>query len=125
MDFSHTLRAIELQQQVRRCLDDMILPAHAQWQRYAAAGIYPLDVVEPLKREARALGLWNLFLPTLRDDEPGTRLSNVDYAPLAEIMGPTRPTSRPGSSVAATTTSSTGASGSSPALRIRTAAPSC
>jgi acyl-CoA dehydrogenase len=31
--------------------------------------------------------LWNLFLPALRDDEPGTRLSNLAYAPLAEIMG--------------------------------------
>ncbi|MCB2019874.1 MAG: acyl-CoA dehydrogenase family protein, partial [Burkholderiaceae bacterium] len=35
----------------------------------------------------RAAGLWNLFLPALRDDEPGTRLTNLDYAPLAEIMG--------------------------------------
>jgi alkylation response protein AidB-like acyl-CoA dehydrogenase len=43
--------------------------------------------VEPLKVEAKAQGLWNLFLPSLRDDEPGTRLSNCEYAPLAEIMG--------------------------------------
>jgi hypothetical protein len=48
---------------------------------------YPSDVVEPLKAQARAAGLWNLFLPDLRDDEPGTRLSNLEYAPLAEIMG--------------------------------------
>jgi len=40
-----------------------------------------------LKRAARAEGLWNLFLPTLREDEPGTRLTNLEYAPLAEIMG--------------------------------------
>jgi acyl-CoA dehydrogenase len=32
-------------------------------------------------------GLWNLFLPGLRDDEPGTRLSHLEYAPLAESMG--------------------------------------
>jgi hypothetical protein len=32
-------------------------------------------------------GLWNLFLPGLKDDEPGTRLTNCEYAPLAEIMG--------------------------------------
>jgi acyl-CoA dehydrogenase len=37
--------------------------------------------------QARAAGLWNLFLPDLRDDEPGMRLSNMEYAPLAEIMG--------------------------------------
>ena len=40
-----------------------------------------------LQRKARAAGLWNLALPELADDEPGTRLSNLDYAPLAEIMG--------------------------------------
>jgi acyl-CoA dehydrogenase len=44
-------------------------------------------VIDPIKAQARAAGLWNLFLPALRDDEPGTRLSNLDYAPLAELMG--------------------------------------
>src|SRR6476620_3141321 len=38
-------------------------------------------------KEARAAGLWNLGLPELADNEPGTRLSNLEYAPLAEIMG--------------------------------------
>ena len=37
--------------------------------------------------KARAAGLWNLGLPELAADEPGTRLSNLEYAPLAEIMG--------------------------------------
>jgi acyl-CoA dehydrogenase len=40
-----------------------------------------------LKAQARALGLWNLFLPELRASEPGTRLTNLEYAPLAEIIG--------------------------------------
>ena len=87
MDFAHSSRVVQLQIQVRRFLDDLVLPANAQWLRYAAAGVYPLDVIEPLKAQARALGLWNLFLPGLRGDEPGTRLSNLEYAPLAEIMG--------------------------------------
>jgi acyl-CoA dehydrogenase len=43
--------------------------------------------VEDLKAIAKSEGLWNLFLPALRDDEPGTRLTNLEYAPLAEIMG--------------------------------------
>ena len=87
MDFAHSPRVGQLQLQLRRFLDDLVLPAAAQWQRYAAAGVYPLDVIEPLKRQARALGLWNLFLPGLRAHEPGTRLTNLEYAPLAEIMG--------------------------------------
>ena len=45
------------------------------------------SMIEPLKEEAKALGLWNLFLPGLEEDEPGTRLSNLQYAPLAEVMG--------------------------------------
>ena len=40
-----------------------------------------------LQQKARAAGLWNLGLPELAGDEPGTRLSNLEYAPLAEIMG--------------------------------------
>ena len=87
MDFALSPRAEALQTQVRRFMDDLILPSHGDWQRWADAGVYPLDVVEPLKQRARAAGLWNLFLPGLRDDEPGTRLSNLDYAPLAETMG--------------------------------------
>jgi acyl-CoA dehydrogenase len=87
MDFESSPRSVALQQRVQRFMDDLVLPSHRDWQRYADAGYYPTDVLAPLKSQARAAGLWNLFLPELRDDEPGTRLSNLDYAPLAEIMG--------------------------------------
>jgi acyl-CoA dehydrogenase len=68
-------------------MDDLVLPSLPDWHRWADAGVYPLDVLTPLKERARASGLWNLFLPSLRSDQPGTGLSNLDYAPLAEIMG--------------------------------------
>lgn len=87
MDFAPSPRAQALQAQVQRFMQDLILPSHADWLRWADAGVYPLDVVEPLKAQARAVGLWNLFLPGLRAGEPGTRLTNLDYAPLAEAMG--------------------------------------
>ena len=87
MDFGFSPRIQALQAQVQRFMDDLVLPSNRDWQRYADAGYYPSDVVEPLKVQARAAGLWNLFLPDLRDDEPGMRLSNMEYAPLAEIMG--------------------------------------
>ena len=48
--------------------------------RYAAAGAYPLDVVAPLKLQAQSLDVWNLFLAGLRDNEPGTRLTNLECA---------------------------------------------
>ena len=44
-------------------------------------------MVEELKAEARSKGLWNLGLPDLRPDQPGTRLTNLKFAPLAAIMG--------------------------------------
>jgi acyl-CoA dehydrogenase len=76
-----------MQQTLRRFIEREVLPANDAWHRLAEAGSYPLAVVEPLKAKARAAGLWNMFLPGLRPEEPGTRLSNLDYAPLAEIMG--------------------------------------
>ncbi len=87
MDFAPSPRAAELRTQLQRFMDDLVLPSMPDWHRYADAGVYPLDVIEPLKERARALGLWNLFLPGLRDEQPGTRLNHLDYAPLAETMG--------------------------------------
>ncbi|NRF71009.1 acyl-CoA dehydrogenase family protein [Aquincola sp. S2] len=87
MDFTHSPRALELRQRLRRFMDDLVIPSLPDWQRYADEGVYPLDVLEPLKQQAREAGLWNLFLPSLREDQPGTRTSHLDYAPLAEVMG--------------------------------------
>ena len=87
MDFAFSPSVQDLQQRLQRFMDDLVLPSNRDWQRYADGGVYPTDIVEPLKAQARAAGLWNLFLPGLRPDEPGTRLSNIEYAPLAEIMG--------------------------------------
>jgi len=87
MDFALTPQAQALQARLQRFMDDLVLPSLAEWNRWADAGVFPLDLVEGLKAQARGLGLWNLFLPSLKPDQPGTRLSNLDYAPLAEVMG--------------------------------------
>ncbi|MDO9286204.1 MAG: acyl-CoA dehydrogenase family protein [Aquabacterium sp.] len=87
MDFADSPLSLALQSRLRQFMADLVLPSMAEWNQWSDAGEYPLDLIEPLKAQARALGLWNLFLPSLRDDQPGTRLSNLDYAPLAEIMG--------------------------------------
>lgn len=67
-------------------MDRYVLPHNAAWQASARRGVLP-DFMEDLKALAQEQGLWNLCLPRLRPDEPGTRLSNLDYAPLAERMG--------------------------------------
>ncbi len=87
MDFAHSDKVLDLQRRLTDFMDDHVLPRNPQWHRDVAAGVYPPPFVADLKAYAKAEGLWNLFLPGLRDDEPGTRLTNIEYAPLAEIMG--------------------------------------
>ncbi len=87
MDFAYTEKVEQLRRRVRDFLDDHIVPRICQWRDEADAGRYPVSFLEDLKALAKSEGLWNLFLPALADDEPGTRLTNLEYAPLAEIMG--------------------------------------
>ena len=87
MDFAPSPNTAALLARLQRCMDDLVLPSLADWQRWADAGVYPLDVLQPLQAQARELGLWNLFLPTLQAGQPGTRVDHLDYAPLAECMG--------------------------------------
>jgi len=87
MDFSYSPRVEALRQQLWQFMDSYILPRLGAWRAEVSAGQYPVSFMEDLKALAREEGLWNLFLPSLKDGEPGTRLSNLEYAPLAEIMG--------------------------------------
>jgi len=87
MDFAYSPKAEALRERLQAFMDQHVIPAIPAWQREVDAGVWPPSMLEPLKEGARGAGLWNLFLPGLEDDEPGTRLSNLEYAPLAEIMG--------------------------------------
>lgn len=87
MNFAYSEQSLQLQARLNNFMDAHIVPRISQWQQEVSAGIYPVSFMEDLKALAKEEGLWNLFLPDLRDDEPGTRLTNLDYAPLAEIMG--------------------------------------
>ncbi|PKO69956.1 MAG: acyl-CoA dehydrogenase [Betaproteobacteria bacterium HGW-Betaproteobacteria-16] len=87
MNFQHSPRAQALQHQLEAFVQRYLLPHNAAWHQAVQQGQYPPPFLEDLKTLAREEGLWNLFLPGLRDDEPGTRLDNLDYAPLAETMG--------------------------------------
>lgn len=87
MDFAPSPRAVDMLQRMDAFVQRYLLPHNAAWHAAALAGEYPPPFLEDLKALAREEGLWNLFLPGLQGDEPGTRLSNLDYAPLAESMG--------------------------------------
>ncbi len=87
MDFEHSVRSRELQEELLRFMDEHIYPGESVYaeQLFSQDDVHSEPpVMEDLKREARARGLWNLFLP---DETHGVGLSNLDYAPLAEIMG--------------------------------------
>jgi alkylation response protein AidB-like acyl-CoA dehydrogenase len=89
MDFDHSERAQHYIDQVERFVRERVVPAEAT---YASQLTHSPDwrqwrippVIEELKAQARAAGLWNLFLP---DSEHGAGLDNRDYAPVAEITG--------------------------------------
>lgn len=87
MDFAYSPRVEALRQQLNDFMERYIVPRIGQWHREVQAGQYPVSFMDDLKALARSEGLWNLFLPALGENEPGTRLSNLEYAPLAEIMG--------------------------------------
>jgi alkylation response protein AidB-like acyl-CoA dehydrogenase len=89
MDFAHSERARLYVDRVERFVRERVVPNEAtylsqlartdDWRQWRVP-----PIMEELKAEARAQGLWNLFLP---DAEYGAGLDNRDYAPIAEITG--------------------------------------
>ena len=87
MDFEPSSAAADYTERMRAFLDEKVLPAEPEYEAFRAErrgtpAEWDLPpVVEELKAEARARGLWNLFLPSV------SGLSNLDYAPVAEASG--------------------------------------
>ncbi|SHN18710.1 acyl-CoA dehydrogenase [Duganella sacchari] len=90
MNFDYSPKVKELQARLTAFMDEHIYPNeaafHAEVDANRAAGNawVATRIMEELKRKARAVGLWNLFLP---ESELGAGLTNLEYAPLCEIMG--------------------------------------
>src|SRR6266567_3809298 len=87
MDFALSAHTEELRRQLGDFITGRVDPAEPVYRAQVAASGDPHfhpPVMEELKTEARRRGLWNLFLP---DERFGAGLSNVEYAPLCELMG--------------------------------------
>jgi acyl-CoA dehydrogenase len=87
VDFSFSDRSVELAGRVWSFMEDHVLPAEPEYDRQLAQARDPHalpPVMVELKEKARAEGLWNLFLA---HGEGGAGLTNLEYAPLAELMG--------------------------------------
>ena len=91
MDFAYSDKVKELQGKLARFMDEHVYPNerrfHEEVEANRAKGNpwVPTKLIDELKPKARAEGLWNLFLPRSRQAPEG--LSNLEYAPLCEIMG--------------------------------------
>jgi acyl-CoA dehydrogenase len=85
MNFEYSAKVQQLQKRLCAFMDEHIYPNEARFYQEIEKNRWePTRVIEELKPKARAAGLWNLFLP---DDENGAGLTNLEYAPLCEIMG--------------------------------------
>src|SRR5512134_3870504 len=86
MDFDYSPRVKELQARLNDFIDAHIYPNEGQYYAHTRSSERwkPVPIIEELKPKARAAGLWNLFLPA---SELGAGLTNLEYAPLCEIMG--------------------------------------
>jgi acyl-CoA dehydrogenase len=90
VDFAPDARTTELAEQLQAFLDERVYPAEEEFGRQAAeSGWARPPLMEELKAEARSRGLWNLFLPKEHHERHGygAGLTNLQYAPLAELTG--------------------------------------
>ena len=84
MDFRHSDKGLHWQERVQRFMDEKVLPRSAEyWAEVKADHTVQPKTMEEMKAQAREAGLWNMFLP----GDHGSGLTNLEYAPLAEIMG--------------------------------------
>ncbi len=87
MDFEPSEKVKEIQRQLERFMDEFVYPAERVVGEQIEASGNPHhmpEIITLLKAKAKKIGLWNLFLP---DEEHGAGLTNLEYAPLCEIMG--------------------------------------
>ncbi|MCH1525375.1 MAG: acyl-CoA dehydrogenase family protein [Candidatus Actinomarina sp.] len=87
MDFNYSKKSLDLQEKLNKFFDEHIYPvekAYDQEIEDSGNSLHIPDILDELKDKAKKIGLWNLFLP---DNDYGAGLTNVEYAPLAEITG--------------------------------------
>src|SRR5437868_795674 len=86
MEFEYSSKTRELVERVSAFMDAQVYPNEQRFRREVDEGDRwaPVPLMEELKAKAKAQGLWNLFLP---ESDAGAGLTNLEYAPLCEVMG--------------------------------------
>ena len=87
MDFNLSEIGRAWQARVQDFFNGHLLPRNREWHQHVVKQGGSAPFMRELQSKARSEGLWNLGLPELAQDEPGTRLSNLDYAGCCEILG--------------------------------------
>ena len=85
MNFDYSPKVQQLRHRLIAFMAEYIYPSEEKWHAHVTSDRrwQPVPVIEELKPKARAAGLWNLWRPKTH----GGTLSNLEYAPLCEIMG--------------------------------------
>jgi len=87
VDFNYSKKSLDLQEKLNKFFDEHIYPVETAYDQEiedSGNSLHIPDILDELKDKAKKIGLWNLFLP---DSDYGAGLTNVEYAPLAEITG--------------------------------------
>ncbi len=87
MDFELSESGRAWRDRVQSFFDEHVLPRNREWIEHVARRGEEAPFMAELQEKARAEGIWNIGLPELAPDEPGTRLSNLEYAGCCEILG--------------------------------------
>ena len=87
MNFEYSEKSLKIQEQLKLFMDKNVLPIEKEIIEYRTKNNWKNSVkIEELKKIAKKEGLWNLFLP-IEYGKLSPGLTNLEYAPLAEIMG--------------------------------------
>ena len=87
MDFELSENGRAWRERVQGFFDAHVLPRNREWHEHVVKRDQPAPFMQELQKKSREQGLWNLGLPELAAGEPGTRLSNLEYAGCCEILG--------------------------------------
>ena len=90
MVLGYTDKGLEMQEAVKSYMDDFIYPNEEEYYQEMSEleDVHGTPtIMEKLKAAAKERGLWNLFIPHLDPQAPGTKMSNLDYSPISEQLG--------------------------------------
>ncbi|MBT5604274.1 MAG: acyl-CoA dehydrogenase [Gammaproteobacteria bacterium] len=85
--FSLPQKAADIRSEVENFFNESILPNNQLWHEQNQQGQAIPDIEKTIRQKAKSLGLWNMALPHLSENEPGMQLTNLEFTGVAEVLG--------------------------------------